>query len=186
MAMVSGLYQRRAFGFKDYYIYGTAYHSTDQLTVYAAAWNNEGSQGETLSKDTKIMLYELDTFETASPSDMIRYYLLMRLSRHLALGYKASLERIKYNDVSKLLRKAKGLGSWPPEPDSLPHRDIKRRRTSPIREDGGLEVLLNDLMPDSSSLLLPNTRDNDQESHGAAMKNPLKRQFVDILNRKGQ
>ncbi|KAF8595583.1 hypothetical protein BDV93DRAFT_528579 [Ceratobasidium sp. AG-I] len=36
--LVSGLYQRRAFGFPDHYVFGTAHHSTTTLEAFAATW----------------------------------------------------------------------------------------------------------------------------------------------------
>ncbi|KAG8737410.1 hypothetical protein FRC11_002066, partial [Ceratobasidium sp. 423] len=96
MAMVSGLYQRRALGFKDHYVYGTAHYSSGELTVFAGAWNDKASKGEILSKDAKIILYDLGTFFVGYPTDMVRLYLLMRLARGLGLEYQRSLEEIEF------------------------------------------------------------------------------------------
>lgn len=38
-SLVSGLYQRRALGFPNHFVFGTAHHSTTILDVFAATWN---------------------------------------------------------------------------------------------------------------------------------------------------
>ncbi|KAG8700893.1 hypothetical protein FRC11_012586, partial [Ceratobasidium sp. 423] len=114
LAMTSGIYQRRALGFKSHFAFGTVFSPTTSLDVYAATWisseddatgteavaslqgilgltsgptnqENLGSDGVKPSRDDRIVLYHLKSFEIRSPVEMLRYYLLMRAAQKLAL-----------------------------------------------------------------------------------------------------
>lgn len=84
--MVSGLYQRRALGFKDHFVFGMAHHSTRLLDVFAATWENpepptstdvnwiyipametededEGRDDEILSNENKTDRFRRDQFK---------------------------------------------------------------------------------------------------------------------------
>ncbi|CAE6459242.1 unnamed protein product [Rhizoctonia solani] len=192
MAMVSGIYQRRALGFKDHYVYGTAHHSRNMLNVFAGGWTDKTSQDGNLSKDAKITLYKLGTFNMSRPPDMVRFYNLMRLSRHCALKYKMALEAVTTKSIINSLMNDKGLGSWPPEFDSRSHPSrsksgnsgAKRPRLSSVQEEyHDSAALPANAMSGSNHSTPPHATSTDQCVHVVGVDDPLKRQFVDILSR---
>ncbi|CUA75544.1 hypothetical protein RSOLAG22IIIB_05942 [Rhizoctonia solani] len=188
MTMVSGLYQRRALGFDDHYVYGTAHHSQTQLTIYAGAWDNKISQDGKLSIDAKIILYELCTLDVLSPVDMVQFYLLMRLARHLALQYKDLPEKINFSRLLISLQTDEGLDSWPPPESQNPNKPksstkgSKRSRLSEVEEEHN-STHLSDCS--TTEVGLPGFLDT-KNNHSVHVVDPLKHQFADILSRKGE
>ncbi|KAH7325501.1 hypothetical protein B0J17DRAFT_772371 [Rhizoctonia solani] len=178
MSMVLGLYQRRALGFKDHYVYGTAHHSGDQLTVFAGAWKDEAFQDGNMSKDAKITLYKLDTFDLTSTADM----------------YKELLEAVNSLSIVQSLDNMKGLDSWPPKLDSRSRpgtskssRDAKRRRLSSDQEkhhDSASPPINAPSEPSHS--ISPNATNINHCDYAVAVDDPLKRRFVDVLSWNGE
>ncbi|KAB5589563.1 hypothetical protein CTheo_6989 [Ceratobasidium theobromae] len=114
MAMVSGLYQRRALGFIDHFVFGTA-HSGNRLEVFAGRWESVGSPADQETGDAptqatpdqtdqdttppeavgstsnlpkmdkyEIKIYQFPGYFLSSPLDMVEFYMLMRASYDLA------------------------------------------------------------------------------------------------------
>ena len=130
-----------------------------------------------------------------SSIDMIQLYLLMRLSRRLALRYKDSLEKIEFWGLSVSLKTDQGLGPWLPGRNSRQdpsksnsgHRGFKRKRMDGTQEDPRVSAALSDnSMNGPNSPGSPNVKNTGQFAHAAGVDDPLKHQFADILSRKGE
>ncbi|KAG8742266.1 hypothetical protein FRC10_001753 [Ceratobasidium sp. 414] len=128
MAMSSGLYQRRSFGFEDHFVFGTAHHSKRLLTIYAEKWADHANlptAARSSQPAAKIIIYTLGTFHMNSTIKMFQYYLPMRDTRRLALEYKALID----NQATLLtLRAEPSTHSWPPAAQPKSSANAKKRK----------------------------------------------------------
>ncbi|KAF8594588.1 hypothetical protein BDV93DRAFT_160708 [Ceratobasidium sp. AG-I] len=76
MGLAAGLYQRRALGFEDHFVFGTIHLEKIRLKVVAAAWENG-----------KIVVYQLKVFDMRDTISMVQYYLLVRAINAIAREY---------------------------------------------------------------------------------------------------
>ncbi|KAG9079368.1 hypothetical protein FS749_008574 [Ceratobasidium sp. UAMH 11750] len=148
MGMASGLYQRRSIGFSDQYVFGTAFHGKQWLSVFAGSWVNGTSlhaRAKAPSSAEKIVIYTLGSFCLTSTVDMFRYYLLMRETRRLTLEYKASIEGHALELAASIARSHSGIHSWPPQAEQgRGTSSLERKKATPAL--GAQATQLNDVV----------------------------------------
>ncbi|KAF8602045.1 hypothetical protein BDV93DRAFT_524261 [Ceratobasidium sp. AG-I] len=125
--MVSALYQRRALGFPQQFVFGISHGSGSFVYVYAARWENVGVgrlterspqpsgpsvhpigalQGpadidtQELDASEEIRKYFLGGFDLRRAYYAVRFYLLMRATMSLAKDYKDAISQTKLRNTS--------------------------------------------------------------------------------------
>ncbi|KAG9081694.1 hypothetical protein FRC06_005438 [Ceratobasidium sp. 370] len=190
MGMASGLYQRRSLGFKDHFVFGAAHHSDTSLAVFAGGWLDDTAPpaaASTSRPEEKIAIYTLGTFDMASTSDILQYYLLMRDTRRLALQYKAAIDaqaRKLVTDISRSQPRIHFWPTWGSGPKSSVGSDKKRKLDSVLEESGAAGE---NRAPKTSAITTVGTNNfDDRPVHVVGVDDPFIHLFAEELSENGE
>ncbi|CUA75737.1 hypothetical protein RSOLAG22IIIB_06044 [Rhizoctonia solani] len=155
--LVSALYQRRALGFPNHFVFGTAHHnqtilegimspagpandlpgnllraddiaSSEPVADVAVTNPNLKTRVENIKKHNKIVVYTIATYSMSDINDLFQLYLLMRHARTLAQRYQKEIQDDTPDLIWQLLDEAKDIYEWPPPPLPLSKRETAKQR----------------------------------------------------------